>query len=197
MGQRPKPLAAGRPRGHSARAPGSRRFLLLPSPSRTLVLCSFIPYLFLDLFLLFPNPNLFLVPYPKQNPPLPNINTQAPPPLNTSNQHLSSPLRRPTPRRHTPRRAAAPPKPRLTPRLSPAPPPLCIAAAPNAAQPRALVPPPPPCVTAPPPPCVNAAVAAVRRRYRAASLLSLGSVFLINRSDSFLLYRFVFFPIFR
>ena len=79
LGQRPKPLAAGRPRGHSARAPGSRRFLLLPSPSRTLVLCSFIPYLFLDLFLLFPNPSLFLVPYPKQNPPLPNINTQAPP----------------------------------------------------------------------------------------------------------------------
>ena len=117
MGQRPKPLAAGRPRGHSARAPGSRRFLLLPSPSRTLVLCSFIPYLFLDLFLLFPNPNLFLVPYPKQNPPLPNINTQAPPPLahqiNTSpllsSPHVAAPPRRSSPdhRRHC--RPAPPP----------------------------------------------------------------------------------------
>ena len=196
MGQRPKLLAAGRPRpqghrAHAPRGPGSHSFFL--------VLVGLFSYFVYSVSnpRSIPNPNLFLVPYPKQNPPLPNINTQAPPPLNTSNQHLSSPLRRPTPRRHTPRRAAAPPKPRLTPRLSPAPPPLCIAAAPNAAQPRALVPPPPPCVTAPPPPCVNAAVAAVRRRYRAASLLSLGSVFLINRSDSFLLYRFVFFPIFR
>ena len=120
LGQRPKPPKP--PASHKAitraapREPGSRSF------SFFLILVgfdpvSFIPICFQIFSLLFPNPNLFLVPYPKQNPPFPNINTQAPPPLahqiNTSpplsSPHVAAPPRRSSPdhRRHC--RPAPPP----------------------------------------------------------------------------------------
>ena len=82
LGQRPKPPKP--PASHKAitraapREPGSRSFsffLILVGFDSV----SFIPICFQIFSLLFPNPNLFLVPYPKQNPPFPNINTQAPP----------------------------------------------------------------------------------------------------------------------
>ena len=76
LGQRPKLLAAGRPRpprAHAPRGPGSHSFFL--------VLVGLFSYFVYSVSnpRSIPNPNLFLVPYPKQNPPLPNINTQAPP----------------------------------------------------------------------------------------------------------------------
>ena len=128
LGQRPKLLAAGRPRpprAHAPRGPGSHSFFL--------VLVGLFSYFVYSVSnpRSIPNPNLFLVPYPKQNPPLPNINTQAPPPLN--HQTNTSPLLRLTtappnaaaaPHRatpHPPRHPTPPPEPLALRGTSPAP----------------------------------------------------------------------------
>ena len=115
LGQRPKLLAAGRPRpprAHAPRGPGSHSFFL--------VLVGLFSYFVYSVSnpRSIPNPNLFLAPYPKQKPSPPQYKYPSTPPSKPSNQHLSSPppltapphtraaapcpRRRPTPRRRSP-----------------------------------------------------------------------------------------------
>ena len=89
MGQRPKLLAAGRPRpprAHAPRGPGSHFFFL--------VLVGLFSYFVYSVSnpRSIPNPNLFLAPYPKQKPSPPQYKYPSTPPLN--HQTNTSPLLR-------------------------------------------------------------------------------------------------------